>query len=219
MAADQDYVAVRTTAPLYPPLEARAAILSQRLLLRPYEAADIDALRQLRLQPEVMQWTGQGKPDADLAATQAILDKKLSPHGDTAYEVVICDRETGRFLGVGGCHLRNGALGWPVIGYMFLSDSWGKGYATEFVDAFLQAYWALPREQVDLKVDKDSVKVIDQSGLVDEVIAAVTVNNNHGSNRVLEKTGWRVVTTWEEVDFRNPEQNVTLHAWTKRRQA
>jgi RimJ/RimL family protein N-acetyltransferase len=212
-----EWTTIKTTLPVfpYPPVAERKAVRTQRLLIRPQEAADAVELHQLRLQPEVMKWTMQGAPDKDMDATRKWLAGTLPPNDDKTFNFSICLAETGELLGVGGSHMRNGELGWPVIGYMFRSEAWGKGYATEFVRAFQDMWWALPRVPVELKVATDTVQ--GEGEIKDELIIAVTVPSNQGSHNVLRKSGYKLIKIWEDEDARDTTKSVDLYGFAAKR--
>ncbi|KAL6701372.1 acetyltransferase domain-containing protein [Trichoderma pleuroticola] len=199
-ATSLEWVTVKTTLPkAYPPMSEREPIRTERLILRPYAATDLNDFHLLRIQPEVMKWTSQGKPDTDLAQTEKVLADRLpGTDGESAYEFAICWAETGEMIGTGGSHMRVGELGWPVVGYMFRSEFWGKGIATEVMSAILKAYWALPREEVEIKVEKSTVE--GESERQPERITAVTLDTNGPSQNVLGKLGFKLVKKWEEEE-------------------
>lgn len=209
-------VTVRSTQPVkpYPLIDDRLPVHTERLTIRPFVDSDVHALHELRSQPEVMQWTTQLTPDPDLAATAKRLKREIVPDGNLTYNFALCDRATGALLGGGGCNTREGELGWPEIGYTFRKEAWGKGLGTEFVRGFLKMYWALPRVEVQLEVDKDMVEVAEHNpALARECIVAVTDARNIGSNKVLQKNGWRHVKSFQEPDLKDPAEQCTLYGW------
>ncbi|KAL7945105.1 acetyltransferase domain-containing protein [Trichoderma barbatum] len=201
-ATPLEWVTVKTTLPKnpYPLMSDREPIRTDRLILRPYAATDLNDFHLLRIQPEVMKWTTQGKPDVDLEQTKKVLESRLpGSDGESAYEFAICWAETGEMIGTGGSHMREGELGWPVIGYIFRSEFWGKGIATEVMAAVLKAYWALPREEVEIKVEKSTVQG-SETERQPERITAITADNNGPSQNVLGKLGFKLVKKWEEEE-------------------
>lgn len=216
------FVTVQTTlpAPPYPLVSERTPIKTKRLLIRPHRASDLDALYAMRRQQAVMQYTIKGTVDVDRAESEAWLAQKLAPHGDLTYDFAIADLETDELLGTGGCHLRAGEMGWPELGYLFRTEAHGKGYATEFVNGYLEAYWALPRAQTDVVVDAETVRVAaGADGGAAECLLAITVAENAASQNVLRKTGWTLVKAFEEPEREeSPEAGVVeLWAWIKTR--
>lgn len=208
-------VKVKTTLPAvpYPPSDSRTPIVTSRLVLRPLVGDDIDALHEIRTQPEVMIWTARGTPDPDKIATAENIGRYLPPNDVDTYNWAIC-LASGELIGVGGSLLRKDALGWPALGYMLRKEAWGKGYATEFVRAFLEAWWALPRAELDLEVDKSTVEGGD---VKKEFIVAVIVGAHAGSRNVVAKSGFELVKVWEEIDLhdlaQDPDSKIDLYAY------
>ncbi|PNY20478.1 Uncharacterized protein TCAP_07397 [Tolypocladium capitatum] len=216
-----EWVTVKTTLPAlpFPLLDSRPDIRTERLVLRRTLESDLEGWHALRLQPEVMEWTAQGEPDKDLEWSRERFVKRLAPKGDAKYEFIICLASTGEMIGTGGCHKVDGEFGWPVIGYMLRKEFWGKGYATEFVNGFLEAWWALPRAEVDAKVERSTVARAAEDGPATECIVAVTLSSNRGSQSVLAKCNLRLVKVWEEADLRDPTQTAVLYGFVDRRPA
>lgn len=196
------WVSIKTTLPALPlPFpRGQPIVQTRRLVLRRFEADDLEEFHVIRTQPEVMVRTIQGKPDADVQATYTQLAKRLPPNDKDNFSLAICVAETGQLIGYGGTNARDGELGWPVLGYIFRKEAWGRGYATEFLEGWLKAYWALPRAEFEIKVDPDSLDGAgaNQDGPVRERIMAVTAHDNPASQRVLAKCGLSLVKIWEE---------------------
>lgn len=78
----REKVMVKTTLPSTPlPANSeRAPITTERLILRPLRQDDFKSFQELRLQPEAMAGTRQGRPDRSDEETQQALDHFLSPH-------------------------------------------------------------------------------------------------------------------------------------------
>ncbi|EXF78756.1 acetyltransferase [Colletotrichum fioriniae PJ7] len=227
-----DFITVNTTLPTLPlpPLATRKPVLTERLILKPVSQDDLPALHAMRSQPEVMRWAVAGRPDADLGETQAWLDHNLPPNDAHNYNFTICLRSTGQFVGLGGVKrigpsspgLPGGELGWPEIGYLFCKEAWGKGYATEFLRGFVGAWWSLPRSAAPaLRVEKSVVgetrlfqgaeeQVGSESQVVGEILTAVTELDNLPSQKVLDKTGFRKLKVWTEVDEKTHEKTTLV---------
>jgi RimJ/RimL family protein N-acetyltransferase len=218
-----EWVTVKTTLPVlpYPASATRPPIRTERLLLRSLQESDARALNELRSQPEVMTWTGQGKPDAGFEATKTHLATMLPPNEDKMFQFAICLAETGELIGIGGSHKVNGELGWPVLGYMFRKEAWGKGFATEFVRAALDAWWALPRRAAEVKVEKSTAGGAGEGeadgGIAQEHFIAVTIETNHRSQNVLAKSGLELVKVWEEEDMHDASATVKLLAFAAKK--
>ncbi|KAI1502499.1 acetyltransferase domain-containing protein [Biscogniauxia marginata] len=218
-AAESKHVRVRTTLPTQPlpPNSARAPIRTPRLILRAFVPSDLEGVHTLRSQPEVMVFTSVGRVDRDRAETREFMDRFLPPNDSHTYDFVICLAETGEIIGTGGMHKVNFEFGWPEVGYMFKRECWGRGFATEFLRAWLEAWWALPRSVVDVNVDTASIgrDGSGDSGVVEEVpelVSAMVEENNPNSAKVLKKLGFREFKTWSTHDEREgyEEQAVTL---------
>lgn len=205
-----EWVKVKTTLPKQPfePIATRPHIQTERLLLRPLRESDHEAVFELRSQPEVMIWTTQGKVDVDIEATRKLMAPRFPPNDGTNFDFAICLAETGQLIGVGGSFKRSGELGWPVVGYMLRKEAWGKGYGTEFLQGFLKAWWALPREEIEHEVEKSTVE--GDGDVKNECIVAVTVTNNIASQNVMRKNGLELVKVWEEEDLQESGGMVTL---------
>lgn len=224
-----DKVKVKSTRPAaYLPVSARAPHETARLVLRSFTDADLESYHRLRSQPEVMIFTSQGRPDADLVETQAKLDLFTSPRGDEMYVLAVVAKDTGELVGTAGSHLRLDQLGWPCLGYMLCKEAWGKGYATEMVRGFLDVYWALPREEAVVELDVDTTTVpegqkqavaaaaalADPAALVTipEQITAITLDSNVASQNVLLKSGFKLVKKW--IDTENAPLLPMIYGWT-----
>jgi RimJ/RimL family protein N-acetyltransferase len=196
----------------YPRLEDRPIIRTKRLILKPFYEGAAEGLFPMRAQQEVMMWTSQGAPDKDLEETRKWVSQRLPPHHETDFSYVISLLETGEVIGTGGTYRRACELGWPAIGYAFRKEAWGKGYATEFLSAFMQVWWKLPRIESSIEVDRTTLSeeeiVASPDRTVAERCAAETIRGNLGSNRVLEKAGFRTVNKW-----RNEAKDWSIYGW------
>ncbi|RYP69818.1 hypothetical protein DL769_005170 [Monosporascus sp. CRB-8-3] len=200
-------VRVKTTLPArpLPPNAERPHIRTERLVIRPFTPDDLAGLHSLRAQPEVMVYSSAGRVDRDEAETESRLKGELPPNDAANYHFVICLASTGEFLGTGGVHLGGSKnfFGWPELGYMLKREHWGRGYATEFVRAFLAAWWALPRSAVEVEVDARSLDAgAPVAAGVPEQLSALVEASNLGSKGVLGKLGFRQFAEWTQEDDR-----------------
>ncbi|KAB5578481.1 GNAT domain-containing protein [Coniochaeta sp. 2T2.1] len=195
-------ILVRTTLPLVPlpPNHLRQPITTPRLLIRPWQQSDLQQIRILRTQPEVMKVTRQNRIDLTLEETQAWLDRFLSPNDGQTHNFAIVLRETGELIGTGGVHSLKGEFGWPEMGYMFREEDWGKGFATEFLAGYMGAWKELPRGVVEVEVDPRTTRTGKSGEEVEEQIVAITADFNEGSQKVLRKCGWEHFITWPGDD-------------------
>ena len=109
---------------------------TERLLLRPFRAEDIDAYAALCADPEVMRYLGTGSVLSRVEAwrhmAMLVGHWQLRGFGTWALE----ERATGAFIGRVGLHLPEG---WPdkEIGWTIVRSHWGKGLAFEAAQAAL----------------------------------------------------------------------------------
>ena len=150
--------------------EAVAGLQTERLYLRPLTLADAADYWPLVRDPEVLRHVGEA-PCASLDAVRELLrDKPLADYAKHGYgRLAVTTREDGRF--VGWCGLKYlPELGEVDIGYRFLRDCWGRGYASEAGAAVLRQGFG-------------------QLGL--RRIVGLVVPDNLASARVLQKLGLR----------------------------
>ncbi|KAE8380395.1 GNAT domain-containing protein [Aspergillus bertholletiae] len=205
--------------PLLPRHSETLPIHTARLVLRPFRAADLPAVHVLRSVPDVMRWTRQGRIDATTDETSKWLERfthetesqerpnynfavlrKASPGGAPA-----TDSGDGDLIGVMGIVSLSSENG-PEVGYMFHPKTWGKGYATEALKGFVDAWWRLP-------LPRDGLSGTVQGAEEARTLCAMTDKTNVGSARVLTKCGWNVVS--ESVDGEGENKVQFLH-WTLR---
>jgi len=193
---------IRTTRPVLP-IET-TTITTPRLILRPLHASDLAAYHKIRTSPAVMKHSQLHKPDPDLAFSKTKLDPSLSPQsraaGTETYLLGVEERSNpGILIGDMGCH--DASPGKEELGYMFLEQFWGKGYATEALQAYLDHYWSLAR--LEYEVDDDGSIDGREEGserqqqrsreevLRLEVVRAIAEAENDGSIKVLRKCGFK----------------------------
>ncbi|MEV0603407.1 GNAT family N-acetyltransferase [Streptomyces sp. NPDC050315] len=148
---------------------------TERLRLRAFTGADLDNLRDLHRDSQVMRFLDAGHPTPELLVTQYA---RPAHFGYWAAE----ERATGAFLGwfefrptdENGERERTAEV---ELGYRLRRAAWGKGYATEGARALVDrgfGEWGVER------------------------VMATTMAVNTGSRRVLEKCGLRYVRTFHE---------------------
>ena len=148
---------------------------TQRLILRPLAAADLDGFAAMHADPAVVRHLGTGATRSreetwDMMA-RMLGQWPLRGYGMFAVE----EAATGRFAGRAGLlH----PLTWPApeLAYGFDAPFWGKGYATEAARALLGWAWEEKR--------------------LDRLVSFVRPDNA-GSVGVLRKLGARLVTEQE----------------------
>lgn len=110
---------------------------TDRLIMRGFEARDLDAYADMMADPEVTRFLGDGKPlgrtDAWRQLAMFAGHWVLNGFGLWAIE----EASSGAFIGRIGCFQPEG---WPgfEIGYTLARGAWGKGYAREGAGRALQ---------------------------------------------------------------------------------
>ncbi len=113
-------------------MTACPTLVTERLILRPFEDSDLDAYTELVTTPEVRRSLrlpeGVSRRDAWLAMAQWRGQWELRGSGQFAVE----EKGTGRFVGRAGLH-RPEVPDWPglEVGWALHPRYWGKGFATE----------------------------------------------------------------------------------------
>lgn len=142
-------------------------LASERLQLRRFTVADGALLQRLNSDPEVMRYLGGVERAED---TQAMLEGRILSYYEEHPGLGVwatLERSSGECIGF---HLLNHIRGEALIqvGYRLFPQFWGSGYATEMSVALLRYGFA-------------------NLGLPS--ICAITHPDNHGSQRVLLKSG------------------------------
>jgi ribosomal-protein-alanine N-acetyltransferase len=146
---------------------------TDRLVLREFVKADVDAVFAYSSDPKVTRYLFFGPRDEE--STAEYLEELLASQVEqprTRFELAVEEASSGRLIGA--CDLSLIEANAVDLGYMLGTPDWGKGYATEISLALLEAAFC------ELRAER--------------VISTVDVNNG-ASIRVLEKIGMR----WEAV--------------------
>jgi aminoglycoside 6'-N-acetyltransferase len=120
-------------------LVVNAPIATDRLLLRPFDGADVDALHEMRSLPAVVQFTYW--PPSTREQTRSVIETRqqmthLTHEGD-ALVLAVEERRTGRFLGDVDLTWTSVDRGEGEVGVMLHPDGQGQGYAQEAVAALI----------------------------------------------------------------------------------
>jgi [ribosomal protein S5]-alanine N-acetyltransferase len=156
-------------------------IETERLVLRPVVAADLEALAALGADPEVMRYIGSGAPqsrqDAGNWLVQLLADAAAGPPGplDLPGWRAVTIKASGQWIGLAAlkslAQQHAEAIGIESaieLGYRLVRDHWAQGYATELSQTLVRHGF----ERVGLPQ-----------------LVAIADARNLASNRVLEKAG------------------------------
>jgi ribosomal-protein-alanine N-acetyltransferase len=149
-----------------------ATLETARLLLRPFTLDDAQAYWPLVNLPEVLRYTGkEPKPSMDMVRA-IIAARPLNDYNMHGYGRMACiEKSSGRLVGFSGLKFVDD-LQETDVGYRFLPDCWGKGYATESARVLM----AHVREAFGIKrviglvqpANVASARVLEKLGLVHE---------------------------------------------------
>jgi ribosomal-protein-alanine N-acetyltransferase len=130
-------------------------IETERLLIRPFEAEDADAMTNVYGDPEVMRHVCIGVLDRD--RTVALLEEYRRAQDERGFSTwAVVEKESGAVVGdVGfGVYLPTGE---PELGYTLAAAAWGSGYGLEAAGACIAAAFEhLPDRRLVAKVEPDN---------------------------------------------------------------
>ncbi|MBS4194992.1 GNAT family N-acetyltransferase [Lederbergia citri] len=139
---------------------------TNRLIVKVFEADDLNAAKDFWGNAEVMAYCGGSIPYEKLGK---VIDAYIRCHKEKGLSVyAVVEKETEKVIGAAGFNIR-GSLENIELLYHFSKDSWGKGYATEAADACV-------------KIAKKNAKV--------RSIYASADQGNAKSLKILEKIGF-----------------------------
>lgn len=178
----------------------QVSLETERLVLRPFTAADADNLFELDSDPAVMRFINGGQPTPRAEVEEEDLPwfieygERFNGYGFWA----AIEKSTGAFL---GWFLfrppEDGRFDEPELGYRLRRPAWGKGYATEGSQALIQMGFT----ELDVR----------------RVVAFALVDN-HSSQRVMEKAGLSYARVFRHKwpdRFDGVEQEVVEYALSK----
>ncbi len=156
---------------------------SDRLIIRPFQIEDLEAMFELNSNPIVQKYTGDVLVES-LEQTKDMLENVVfedyKKHGYGRLAVIY--KPENKLIGFTGIKYLPETGGDSDLGYRFLPEYWGKGIATESSKMSLE----LGFKKLNLK------KII-----------GFTEIENLASTRVLEKMGFKIT----KVDFYPGEEN------------
>lgn len=158
-------------------------IETERLILQKFEEKDYERLFMLDSDPEVMKYVGM-PPLSDPEESKEVVKMIMQQYEDNGLgRLAVIEKESGNLIGWSGLKLHsteiNGHRNFYDLGYRFLPETWGKGYAFESGKASLEFGFN------ELNAD---------------VIYAHAHSENAASNHVLQKLGFENKGEFNEPD-------------------
>ena len=155
-------------------------IITDRLVLRPLEISDVPSLFKLDSDPLVMKYLGN-KPLTDIAQVYSYLENILFQYQSNRIgRWAVIEKSTGDLIGWSGIKLiheeTNGFKDFHDLGYRLRPEFWGKGYATESSQAWIEA------AKTSFNINK--------------LYASAHVENTASQN-VLRKVGFKITGTYD----------------------
>jgi len=159
-------------------------IESERLIYRPFELSDAEALFNMDKNPNVHKYLWQ-KPTLHIEESIEIIEylqKQYRENGIGRFATIL--KETGEFIGWTGIkyvndHVENGNTNFYDYGYRLNEKFWNRGFATEASSAWL----AHGFNQMNIKT-----------------MNAYTHAENGASNHVLQKVGFHFMEDYPDED-------------------
>jgi ribosomal-protein-alanine N-acetyltransferase len=151
-------------------------ITTKRLIIRPFTAADLEAMHAVWSDPEVMRPVPSKAYDRE--KSWARLTEKISHQGEYGFSRWAVVEKASRKV-IGECGLQYLGGGPDIeLGYKLARAHWGQGFAAEAAQACLD--WALAERP--------------------ERVVAIVDPANTGSARILDKIGMVRNGTWRGFD-------------------
>jgi ribosomal-protein-alanine N-acetyltransferase len=164
---------------------------TKRLLLRPLEVADAEAMFAMDSNPNVHKYLWQ-KPTQTIDETLKIIENVRGQYiKNNIGRFATILKETGEFIGWTGIkyiddHIENGNTNFFDYGYRLNENYWNSGFATEASVAWLDYGFT------QMNIDK---------------MNAYTHHENGASNRILKKIGMTLVESYPD------KEQVTWNWW------
>jgi RimJ/RimL family protein N-acetyltransferase len=157
-----------------------------RLTLRRFSLTDGEFIVRLVNSPGWLEYIGDRNIRSNEAAAEYLQTGPLKSYADHGFGLSLVElKESKEPIGMCGI-LKRDSLDFPDIGFAFIPEFMGKGYAYEIAQATMQ------HAKNDLNL---------------QTVLAVTVPNNKSSIKLLEKIGMRFI---EMVKFPNQEAELML---------
>lgn len=162
--------------------DALLPLRTERLLLRPYEDGDLEALYEMHRREDVtryLPWSIRSLEEARAMLDRRKVLRRFEEDGDGLVLALVLP-ETSTVVGDVDLQLRSVEHKQGEIGYVLRPDAWGQGYATEAAAAMLRlGFEAFGLHRIVGRIDA----------------------RNEASARVLERLGMRREAHFRENEF------------------
>lgn len=112
-------------------------IETERLILRRFTEGDAEEYWPLVREPEIIRFTGEAPFSSVEAVRELLVTRPIRDYEVYGYGRMACiEKSSGRLIGFSGLKYLED-LKEVDVGYRFLKDCWGKGYATESARALM----------------------------------------------------------------------------------
>ncbi|MCL6739966.1 GNAT family N-acetyltransferase [Sphingomonas sp. RB56-2] len=141
--------------------EASDEIRTQRLLLRRATMDDVDAMHAIMSNPRAMRYWST-PPHAELAESERWMASMVDADPVVSDDFIVT--VDGQLIG------KLGAWKLPEVGFLLDPDHWGRGYALEALNAFVERRRARGSSHLTADVDPRnaaSIRLLEQSGFIE----------------------------------------------------
>jgi RimJ/RimL family protein N-acetyltransferase len=166
------------------------------MVIRTFTDADVEPLSALHADPDVMRFITDGVPMTYEKVRDEVLPRFIGyeqRHPGLGIFAAI-RKDTGAFIGWFQLQIHENDPKELELGYRFMRDCWGQGYATEGSRALLKVAFA----------ERGAERVV-----------AGAMKANRGSIRVMEKAGLTFEKDFEEHDFPGENKDAVLYSITR----
>jgi [ribosomal protein S5]-alanine N-acetyltransferase len=165
-------------------------LTTERLVLRPYAASDLDDMAAMFGDPAVTAFTFLGQRDR--AQTEAVLAEYMGFLAEHRWGMLaILDRNGGAYLGEAGLFVS--PMGTIALRYALARAGWNRGFATEASAAVIDDAFGrlgLVRLVAGVKAENaPSVRVVEKLGFTYE--ETITTHGHTFGLHGLSAAGWR----------------------------
>lgn len=148
-------------------------LVTERLILRPFEESDDKDMFVLDSNPMVHKYLGEN-PSKSIEDAQKVIANIMQQYKENGIgRWATIEKSTGKFIGWSGLKFitryENNRIHFHDVGYRFIPEFWGKGYATESALAALNYGFNQLKLQKIIGManieNKASIRVLEKCGL------------------------------------------------------